>query len=88
MTAIEKRMTRILWILYRKAPSAIILEDNHGVDAVEFALEADMNLNFIGLLQDMVTRLRKDNIAKKKASHKLMQARSQLEQMDAPEDTA
>eukprot|EP00986_Skeletonema_menzelii_P012543 scaffold6957_cov245-Skeletonema_menzelii.AAC.1 len=81
-------MTRILWILYRKAPSAIILEDNHGVDAVEYALEADMSITFIGLLQDMVTRVRKDN-AKKKASRKLMQARSQLEQMmDAPGDTA
>ena len=87
-TAIEKRMTRILWILYRKAPSVIILEDNHGVDAVEYALEADMSITFIGLLQDMVTRVRKDN-AKKKASRKLMQARSQLEQMmDAPGDTA
>ena len=86
-TAIEKRMTRILWILYRKEPSAIILEDNHGVDAVEYALEADMSITFIGLLQDMVTRVRKDN-AKKKASLNLMQARSQLEQMDSQEDTA
>ena len=86
---IEKRMTRILWILYRKAPGAIILEDNHGVDPVEYALEADMSITFIGLLQDMVTRVRKDN-AKKKASLKLMQARSQLEQMqmDSQEDTA
>lgn len=84
---IEKRMTRILWILYRKAPGAIILEDNHGVDPVEYALEADMSITFIGLLQDMVTRVRKDN-AKKKASLKLVQARSQLEQMDSQEDTA
>jgi ankyrin repeat protein len=33
--SIERRMARIPWILYRKAPSAIIIEDNHGVDVVE-----------------------------------------------------
>ncbi|KAK1746868.1 hypothetical protein QTG54_002212 [Skeletonema marinoi] len=75
--AIERRTTRILWILYRKAPSAIIIEDNHGVDVVEYALEADMSMTFIRLLQDMVARVHEHN-AKKKANRKLMQARSPL----------
>eukprot|EP00985_Skeletonema_marinoi_P009367 scaffold4361_cov143-Skeletonema_marinoi.AAC.7 len=75
--AIERRMTRILWILYRKAPSAIIIEDNHGVDVVEYALEADMSMTFIRLLQDMVARVHVHN-AKKKANRKLIQARSPL----------
>eukprot|EP00984_Skeletonema_dohrnii_P035983 scaffold36448_cov255-Skeletonema_dohrnii-CCMP3373.AAC.1 len=79
--AIERRMTRILWILYRKAPSAIVIEDNRGVDVVEYALEADMSMTFIRLLQDMVARVHENN-AKKKANRKLMQARSQLEQKD------
>eukprot|EP00985_Skeletonema_marinoi_P006656 scaffold2891_cov168-Skeletonema_marinoi.AAC.1 len=80
--AIERRMTRILWILYRKAPSAIIIEDNHGVDVVEYALEADMSMTFIRLLQDMVARVHESN-AKKKANRKLMHARSQLQQKDS-----
>ena len=80
--AIERRMTRILWILYRKAPSAIIIEDNHGVDVVEYALEADMSMTFIRLLQDMVARVH-ESTAKKKANRKLMHARSQLQQKDS-----
>eukprot|EP00984_Skeletonema_dohrnii_P009120 scaffold3455_cov79-Skeletonema_dohrnii-CCMP3373.AAC.2 len=82
--AIERRMTRILWILYRKgkAPSAIIIEDMHGVDVVEYALEADMSMTVIHLLQDMVARVHESN-AKKKANHKLMQTRSQLQQKDS-----
>eukprot|EP00984_Skeletonema_dohrnii_P016193 scaffold7147_cov89-Skeletonema_dohrnii-CCMP3373.AAC.3 len=79
--AIERRMSLILWILYRKAPSAIIIEDKHGVDVVEYALEADMSMTFIRLLQDMMARAHENN-AKKKANRKLMQARSQLEQND------
>jgi len=77
--AIERHMTRILWILYRKAPSAsaIIIEDNHGVDVVEYALEADMSMTFIRLLQDIVARVHEHN-AKKKANRKLIQARSPL----------
>ena len=75
--AIERRTTRILWILYLKAPSAIIIEDNHGVDVVEYAFEADMSMTFIRLLQDMVARVHEHN-AKKKANRKLMQARSPL----------
>lgn len=86
--AIEKCMTRILWILYRKAPKAIILEDNYGVDVVEYALEADMSITFIRLLHNMVARVHKQN-AKMMASRKLMQARCQSEQKqkDSPEDT-
>eukprot|EP00984_Skeletonema_dohrnii_P022985 scaffold12089_cov95-Skeletonema_dohrnii-CCMP3373.AAC.2 len=79
--AIERRMTLILWILYRKAPT-IIIEDMHGVDVVEYALEADMSMTFIRLLQHMVARVHEHN-AKKKASRKLMQARSQLQQKDS-----
>ena len=75
-------MTRIIWILYRKAPSAIIIED----DVVEYALEADMSMTFIRLLQDMVARVHENN-AKKKANRKLMQARSQLQQNDSSEGT-
>ena len=77
--AIEKSMTRILWVLYLKAPKAIILEDNYGVGVVEYALEADMSLTFIRLLHHMVTRVHEQN-TKMIASRKLMQARSQLEQ--------
>jgi hypothetical protein len=80
--AIERRMTGIIWVLYRKAPTAIIIEDKHGVDVVEYALEAGLSLTFIRLLQGMVTRVHKSN-AKKKAHRKLMQARCQLQQRDA-----
>eukprot|EP00984_Skeletonema_dohrnii_P034603 scaffold33601_cov155-Skeletonema_dohrnii-CCMP3373.AAC.5 len=62
--AIERRMTLILWILYRKAPSAIIIEDKHGVDVVEYALEANMSMTFIRLLQDMVARVHERNAKK------------------------
>ena len=74
---IERRMTSIIWVLYRKAPTAIILEDSHGVDVVEYALEAELSLHFIRLLQDMVARVHVHN-AKKKANRKLIQARSPL----------
>ena len=84
--AIEKFMTRILWILYRKAPRAIILEDNYGVDVVEYALEADMSMTFIRLLHNMVARVHKQN-AKMIASRKLIQIRCPTEQKASPEDT-
>lgn len=73
--AIERRMTYVLWILYRSAPQAIIIEDNEGVDAVEYALEADLSLPFIGILQHMVSKVHKQN-AKVKAHRKLLQSRS------------
>lgn len=73
---IEKRMTNILWILYRKAPNAITLEDNHGVDAVEYALESDSSLSFLRLLQMMVARVHEGN-AKKKANRKFMRVSRQ-----------
>ena len=84
--AIEKFMTRILWILYRKAPRAIVLEDNYGVDVVEYALEADMSMTFIRLLHNMVARVHKQN-AKMIASRKLIQIRCPTEQKASPEDT-
>ena len=73
--AIERHVTNVLWILYRTAPKAIMMEDNEGVDAVEYALEADLNLPFIRLLQHMVSTVHKQN-AKMKAHRKLVQSRS------------
>ena len=73
---IEKRMTSILWVLYRQAPAAITAEDNFGVDAVEYALEASLSMSFLRLVQDMVARVHENN-AKKKAHRKSMQARRQ-----------
>jgi hypothetical protein len=83
--AMERRMTSIIWVLYRKAPTAIIVEDNHGVGAVEYALEAGFTITFIGLLQNMVARVHESN-AKKKAHRKLMQGRCPLQQKDSPDD--
>lgn len=70
---IESRMRKIMWILYRKAPNAIITEDNRGIGVVEYALESDLSITFIGLLQDMATRVRKNN-AKEKARRKRMRS--------------
>jgi hypothetical protein len=81
---IERRMTSIIWVLYRKAPTAIILEDSHGVDVVEYALEAELSLHFIRLLQDLVARVHKSN-SKKKAHRNLMNTHSQLHQNDSSE---
>eukprot|EP00984_Skeletonema_dohrnii_P028758 scaffold18856_cov82-Skeletonema_dohrnii-CCMP3373.AAC.2 len=81
MTMAELHSTSCANHMQKLAPSAIIIEDDYGVDVVEYALEADMSMTFIRLLQDMVARVHEHN-AKKKASRKLMQARSQLEQKD------
>ena len=82
--AIEKRMTSIMWVLYRKVPTAIILEDNFGVDVVEYALEAGLSLSFLRLVQDMVARVHESN-TKKKALHKSMQGCSQMQRRYSPE---
>jgi hypothetical protein len=56
----------------------------HGVDVVEYALEAELSLHFIRLLQDLVARVHKSN-SKKKAHRNLMNTHSQLHQNDSSE---
>ena len=36
--AVEKNMLDILWMLYLKAPSSVVFEDNQGLGSIEYAM--------------------------------------------------
>jgi hypothetical protein len=78
-----KKMEQILWMLFRKAPGSIVDEDAGGVDAIEYALEANLDISFIATLQEMTSRYH-ENEARKAAQRKCMQTRRQLDRKHSP----
>lgn len=82
-TSTLKRMEQILWMLFRKAPTSIVSEDNHGKGAIEYALEAELGTSFIKTLQEMASRFQ-ENEARKEAQRRCMNTRRQLGRQHSP----
>lgn len=78
-----KKMKQCLWILYRKAPGSIIVEDQSGIDPIEYALESNLDMSFIRDLQNMISRYHA-NEAKKESHRRCMQNRRQLDKKHSP----
>ena len=81
--ATVKKMKQVLWILYRKAPGSVIVEDKSGIDPIEYALESNLDMAFIRDLQSMIARYHA-NEAKKESHRKCMMARRQLDKKHSP----
>ena len=83
--AAEKNMIDILWMLYNKAPSSIVSEDNEGVGYIEYALESNLEIKFILDLQEMIGYFN-INEAHKMVHRKCMAARCQSQKKNSPHD--
>lgn len=83
ITANEKKMNDILWMLYRKAPGSFVAEDNDGQDPIECALESDLGIGFIRTLQGMIGHYN-ENQARKLAHRKVVAARRELKRQNSP----
>eukprot|EP00804_Cyclotella_cryptica_P031025 CCRYP_013591-RA/>CCRYP_013591-RA protein AED:0.00 eAED:0.00 QI:965/-1/0/1/-1/1/1/0/195 len=79
----KRTMQQILWMLFRKAPASIVAEDNDGIDAIEYALESNLDVNFIQILQDMTSRF-KENEARKASQRRCMMTRRNMERQHSP----
>ena len=77
------RMEQILWILFRRAPASIVAEDCKGANVIEYALEANLGMSFVSVLQDMISRYHK-NEARKAAQRRCMKTRRQLDSAHSP----
>ena len=82
-TATLKRMQQILWMLFRKAPGSIVVEDNLELSPIDYALESNLGMSFIGVLQDMASRYQ-ENEARKAAQRRCMNTRRQLDKKHSP----
>lgn len=60
-TPAEKKMTIILWMIYRHDPATIALEDNDGVSALEYALESNVDIEFFRTLQNLTCDFNQNN---------------------------
>ncbi|KAL7554950.1 hypothetical protein ACHAWF_018530 [Thalassiosira exigua] len=66
----EKNKEKILWQLYRQAPTSVVSEDNYGVGPVEHAIESGQcTIKFILLLQDMSKHYRESEARKVNQGH-------------------
>lgn len=66
----EKKMEQILWMIYRRAPATIVLEDKSGKSAIEYALEAEVNMEFFKTLQHLIIHFNQNNVRKLSARMK------------------
>ncbi|KAL7490229.1 hypothetical protein ACHAW6_016018 [Cyclotella cf. meneghiniana] len=76
-------MQQTLRLLFRKAPASIVAEDNRGIDAIEYALESNLDVNFVQTLQDLTSRL-KENEARKASQRRCMMTRRKIEREHSP----
>lgn len=84
--AAERNMADILWMLYIKAPSSVISEDNYGVGSIEYALDSNIGMDIIQDLQDMIGHFN-ENQARELARRKCIAARRQLKRKYSPHAT-
>ena len=57
-------MEHIVWMIYRHAPATIAFEDSDGVSAIEYALEAEVNMDFFKALQHLLIHFNQNNARK------------------------
>ena len=79
----KRMMQQILRMLFRKAPPSIVAEDNRGIDAIEYALESNLDVNFVQTLQDLTSRL-KENEARKASQRRCMMTRRNIAREHSP----
>ena len=62
--AAAKNMKEILWMLYREAPSTIVSEDIDGVEPLEHAIDFNIGIGLIHLLQEMIGHFHEHEVRK------------------------
>ena len=58
-SATEQNMMDILQMLYYTAPLTVTLDDDYGVGSIEYVIDSNMGIEFIGTIQRMHVKTRR-----------------------------